>query len=244
MTTLNEAAALAAAERGLAVVSTVRADGTVQASLVNVGLLPHPVSGETISGIHHLWQGQTRQTLGRATTGRHVPQRLAVGDRRRPSTTCRPRRSAAVAGRRRAIAAATPRGLHCGGWHARRLGRVRPGDGAGAARRGADHAHPHLQQRLRDSANGVARATCGVELGWVESGGCDDSSQCAPAASAVAASPAHSGHFFGGRRTSRHGVTHGLVGDADAQAHVHQQTPSRCCVGERSSRILVESSLS
>lgn len=29
MTTLNEAAALAAAERGLAVVSTVRADGTV-----------------------------------------------------------------------------------------------------------------------------------------------------------------------------------------------------------------------
>lgn len=50
MTTLNEAAALAAAERGLAVVSTVRADGTVQASLVNVGLLPHPVSGEPSLG--------------------------------------------------------------------------------------------------------------------------------------------------------------------------------------------------
>lgn len=244
MTTLNEAAALAAAERGLAVVSTVRADGTVQASLVNVGLLPHPVSGEPSLGFTTYGKVKLGNLRGAPTTGRHVPQRLAVGDRRRPSTTCRPRRSAAVAGRRRAIAAATPRGLHCGGWHARRLGRVRPGDGAGAARRGADHAHPHLQQRLRDSANGVARATCGVELGWVESGGCDDSSQCAPAASAVAASPAHSGHFFGGRRTSRHGVTHGLVGDADAQAHVHQQTPSRCCVGERSSRILVESSLS
>ncbi|MDT5348007.1 MAG: hypothetical protein QOH91_1294 [Mycobacterium sp.] len=46
MTTLNDAVALAAGESGLAVVSTVRADGTVQASLVNVGLLPHPAGGE------------------------------------------------------------------------------------------------------------------------------------------------------------------------------------------------------
>jgi PPOX class probable F420-dependent enzyme len=46
MTTLDEAVALATGESGLAVVSTVRADGTVQASLVNVGLLPHPASGE------------------------------------------------------------------------------------------------------------------------------------------------------------------------------------------------------
>lgn len=46
MTTLNDAVALAEAEHGLAVVSTVRADGTVQASLVNVGLLPHPASGQ------------------------------------------------------------------------------------------------------------------------------------------------------------------------------------------------------
>jgi PPOX class probable F420-dependent enzyme len=46
MTTLDDAVALAVGESGLAVVSTVRADGTVQASLVNVGLLPHPASGE------------------------------------------------------------------------------------------------------------------------------------------------------------------------------------------------------
>ncbi|ORW95854.1 pyridoxamine 5'-phosphate oxidase [Mycobacterium sp. IEC1808] len=46
MTTLDEAVALAKGESGLAVVSTVRADGTVQASLVNVGLLPHPATGE------------------------------------------------------------------------------------------------------------------------------------------------------------------------------------------------------
>ena len=39
MTTLDEAFALAAGESGLAVVSTVRADGTVQASLVNLSLI-------------------------------------------------------------------------------------------------------------------------------------------------------------------------------------------------------------
>ncbi len=50
MTTLNDAVALAAADNGLAVISTVRADGTVQASLVNVGLLPHPAGGEPVLG--------------------------------------------------------------------------------------------------------------------------------------------------------------------------------------------------
>ena len=50
MTTLNEAVALAAADSGLAVISTVRADGTVQASLVNVGLLPHPATGQPSLG--------------------------------------------------------------------------------------------------------------------------------------------------------------------------------------------------
>jgi PPOX class probable F420-dependent enzyme len=50
MTTLKDAVALAAAESGLAVISTVRADGTVQASLVNVGLLAHPDTGEPVLG--------------------------------------------------------------------------------------------------------------------------------------------------------------------------------------------------
>ena len=48
MTMLDDAVALAKSDNGLAVVSTVRADGTVQASLVNVGLLPHPVSAEPV----------------------------------------------------------------------------------------------------------------------------------------------------------------------------------------------------
>ena len=46
MTTLQQAAALARDEHGLAVVSTLRADGSIQSSLVNAGVLPHPVTGE------------------------------------------------------------------------------------------------------------------------------------------------------------------------------------------------------
>ena len=46
MTTLDDAVALAAAENGLCVVSTSRADGTIQASLVNAGVLPHPATGQ------------------------------------------------------------------------------------------------------------------------------------------------------------------------------------------------------
>src|ERR1700745_4522508 len=50
MTTLSDAVALAAPDNGLAVISTVRADATVQASLVNVGLFPHPATGEPVLG--------------------------------------------------------------------------------------------------------------------------------------------------------------------------------------------------
>src|SRR5919112_683672 len=39
---------LAAADRGLAIVATTRADGSVQASLVNAGVVDHPVAGEPV----------------------------------------------------------------------------------------------------------------------------------------------------------------------------------------------------
>ena len=42
---------LAAAEGGLAIVSTTRADATVQSSLVNAGVLDHPVSGDPVIGL-------------------------------------------------------------------------------------------------------------------------------------------------------------------------------------------------
>jgi PPOX class probable F420-dependent enzyme len=50
MTTLDEAVALARDESGLTVVSTLRADTTIQASLVNAGVLAHPESGTPVLG--------------------------------------------------------------------------------------------------------------------------------------------------------------------------------------------------
>ncbi|MFX0578630.1 TIGR03618 family F420-dependent PPOX class oxidoreductase [Nocardia nepalensis] len=50
MTTLAQAAELARDENGLAVVSTLRSDDTIQSSLVNVGLLDHPLSGQPVLG--------------------------------------------------------------------------------------------------------------------------------------------------------------------------------------------------
>jgi PPOX class probable F420-dependent enzyme len=48
MASLVDLAALLEAERGLAVVATTRADGSVQASVVNVGVLAHPVRAESV----------------------------------------------------------------------------------------------------------------------------------------------------------------------------------------------------
>ena len=43
MTTLDDAAQLGVKEQGLAVVSTLRADGTIQSSVVNAGVMRHPL---------------------------------------------------------------------------------------------------------------------------------------------------------------------------------------------------------
>jgi PPOX class probable F420-dependent enzyme len=50
VTTLEEAVRLAEADRGLAIVATLRADNSIQASLVNVGLTSHPATGEPVLG--------------------------------------------------------------------------------------------------------------------------------------------------------------------------------------------------
>jgi PPOX class probable F420-dependent enzyme len=46
VTTLTEAWRLAADQSGLAIVSTLRADHTIQSSLVNAGVVAHPATGE------------------------------------------------------------------------------------------------------------------------------------------------------------------------------------------------------
>ena len=48
MTTLDEAFALARDDNGLAVVATLRADSTIQSSLINAGPLSHPATGEPV----------------------------------------------------------------------------------------------------------------------------------------------------------------------------------------------------
>lgn len=48
MTTLDEAASLALNEQGLAVVSTLRSDGSIQSTLVNAGVVAHPSTGQPV----------------------------------------------------------------------------------------------------------------------------------------------------------------------------------------------------
>ncbi|WP_433800013.1 TIGR03618 family F420-dependent PPOX class oxidoreductase [Actinomycetospora sp. CA-084318] len=45
---LAEFGALAAEEHGLVVVATARADGSIQSSVVNAGVLAHPVTGQDV----------------------------------------------------------------------------------------------------------------------------------------------------------------------------------------------------
>lgn len=48
MPDLADVQALAAGDHHLAVVATPRADGTIQASVVNAGVLPHPTRGDEV----------------------------------------------------------------------------------------------------------------------------------------------------------------------------------------------------
>ncbi|OZG27832.1 PPOX class F420-dependent oxidoreductase [Williamsia sp. 1138] len=48
--TVEDAVALSRDDNGLAIVATLRADNTIQSSMVNVGLLPHPDTGSPVLG--------------------------------------------------------------------------------------------------------------------------------------------------------------------------------------------------
>lgn len=50
MSNLGDFTRIGAADQGLCVITTVRDDGTVQASVVNAGVLDHPVSGVPVIG--------------------------------------------------------------------------------------------------------------------------------------------------------------------------------------------------
>ena len=59
MTDLADFVALVGGDRGLGVVSTLRPDTTIQSSVVNVGVLPHPVTGEQV--VAFVSQGRARR---------------------------------------------------------------------------------------------------------------------------------------------------------------------------------------
>jgi PPOX class probable F420-dependent enzyme len=51
MTDLSDFAGLVARDHGLCVVSTLQPDATIQSSVVNAGVLDHPVTGEPVVGL-------------------------------------------------------------------------------------------------------------------------------------------------------------------------------------------------
>jgi PPOX class probable F420-dependent enzyme len=59
MTDLADFARLIPADHGLCVVSTPRADGSIQSSVVNAGVLEHPVTGQPVVGL--VAQGGSRK---------------------------------------------------------------------------------------------------------------------------------------------------------------------------------------
>ncbi|WP_127542747.1 hypothetical protein [Actinoplanes sp. OR16] len=63
MGALEDAWELSRAETGLAIVSTVRADLTVQSTLVNTGLLAHPADGTPVPAYDRTMAEQRRTAV-------------------------------------------------------------------------------------------------------------------------------------------------------------------------------------
>jgi PPOX class probable F420-dependent enzyme len=61
VTDLTDFARLISRDRGLCVVSTSRADGTIQSSVVNVGVVKHPETGDQVVGM--VVRGGTRKLV-------------------------------------------------------------------------------------------------------------------------------------------------------------------------------------
>jgi hypothetical protein len=79
MTDLTDYARLVAADHGLSVVSTQRADHTIQASVVNTGVLDH--RGHQVVGF--TTRGDSRKLVNlRAPAGGDHPGGLGMDDRR------------------------------------------------------------------------------------------------------------------------------------------------------------------
>jgi PPOX class probable F420-dependent enzyme len=65
MANLSDAIRIGRRERFLVVVSTVRSDGSVQSSVVNAGVLPHPGTGHDVVGFVTYGQAKLRNLRAR-----------------------------------------------------------------------------------------------------------------------------------------------------------------------------------
>jgi PPOX class probable F420-dependent enzyme len=72
MTDVNDFAALVRRDRGLCVVSTLRAAGTIQSTVINAGVLDHPVIGGPVVGF------TTRGTAAKLVNLRARPRATIV----------------------------------------------------------------------------------------------------------------------------------------------------------------------
>jgi hypothetical protein len=65
---LDEVRRLAAADHGLAMVAIARGDGSVHASVVNAGVLDHPITGEPVVGLVAVGRSVKLRLLRRGAT--------------------------------------------------------------------------------------------------------------------------------------------------------------------------------
>jgi hypothetical protein len=159
MTDLPAFGELAAADQGLVVFTTLRRDGSAQASVVNAGVLPHPLTNEPVVGL---------VAIGGARKLAHL--------RADPRTTVTARAGwqwATVEGSAQLIGPDDPHPdvdeerlrvmlreiFIAAGGSPRRLGHLRPGDARRTSHRGLDHADPRLHQPGRGAKPGPDHST-------------------------------------------------------------------------------------
>ena len=148
MTTLDEAVALARDESGLTVVSTLRADNTIQASLVNAGVLPHPENGSPVLAFVTYGKVKLANLRARpqlAATFRNGWQWATVEGTAELAGPDDPQPWLADADQLRLLLREV---FTRGRRHPRRLGHLRPTMAEQRRTVGARRTHPGVQQRL------------------------------------------------------------------------------------------------
>jgi hypothetical protein len=147
MTSLDDVAAIAANEHHLAVVATLRADSTIQASVVNGGILAHPATGRPALAFVTFGRVKLAHLRARpqvAVNFRHGWRRATVEGRAQVAGPNDPQPWLADDDQLRLLL----RGVRRGRRSARELAGIRPRHGRAAAHRRVDRSAPDLQQPI------------------------------------------------------------------------------------------------